>query len=133
MIRYNAAHRGAERDVFRVTDSLQMPIVAFTAQRWGALLAGTPDDPPGFIPPSAREWYRFALAHPSLSVVLMAPPNRQQLDEDLSLLEDWRSPHVVFASMPGPSLRNSPTPLNPTWRMPESAGVTLRRVYAPLR
>jgi aryl-alcohol dehydrogenase-like predicted oxidoreductase len=45
MVRYNAAHRGAERDVFRVTDSLQMPIVAFTAQRWGALLAGTPDDP----------------------------------------------------------------------------------------
>ena len=45
-----------------------------------------------FEPPAAREWYRFALAHPSVSVVLMAPANRKELEEDLTLLDDWRAP-----------------------------------------
>lgn len=92
MIRYNAAHRGAERDVFPVTRRLGIPVVAFTAQRWGALRKSTPDDPAGFTPPPAPEWYRFPLANPSVSVVLMAPGNRGELEEDLSLLEDWRAP-----------------------------------------
>src|SRR5690349_6498149 len=38
MIRYNAAHRGAEREVFPTTDALGMPVIAYTALRWGALL-----------------------------------------------------------------------------------------------
>lgn len=92
MIRYNAAHRGAEEDVFPMTDRLKIPVVAFTAQRWGALREGTRDDSPGFAPPAAPEWYRFALAHPSVSVALMAPANRQELEEDLTLLDDWRAP-----------------------------------------
>ncbi|HLW79530.1 MAG TPA: aldo/keto reductase [Terriglobia bacterium] len=92
MTRYNAAHRGAEQDVFPVTDRLGVPVVVFTAQRWGALAKPTADDPPGFTPPQAREWYRFALSHPSVGVVLMAPANRRELDGDLPLLEDWRPP-----------------------------------------
>ena len=94
MIRYNAAHLGAERDVFPVTDRLRIPVVAFTAQRWGALRERTPDDPSGFQPPAARQWYRFALAHPSISVVLMAPANRRELEHDLTLIEDWRAPRT---------------------------------------
>jgi len=94
MVRYNAAHRGAEQDVFPVTDRLKIPVVAYTAQRWGALPKKTRDDPPDFTPPPAREWYRFALAHPSVSVVLMAPANRKELEEDLILLEDWRAPNA---------------------------------------
>ena len=90
MIRYNAAHRGAERDIFPTTDRLRLPIVAFTALRWGALLHLTPDDPPSFTPPSAADCYRFALAHPSVSVVLAAPNTRAELLEDLSVLADWR-------------------------------------------
>ena len=35
MIRYNAAHRGAEREVFPVTDALGLPVIAYTALRWG--------------------------------------------------------------------------------------------------
>jgi predicted aldo/keto reductase-like oxidoreductase len=92
MVRYNAAHRGAERDVFPTTNRLGIPVVAFTAQRWGALTERTADCPPGFNPPSAPEWYRFALAHPAVSVVLMAPDNRQELEENLKLLDDWRPP-----------------------------------------
>lgn len=92
MIRYNAAHRGAEEDLFPVTERLGMPVVVYTAQRWGALPRATGSDPPGFVPPVAIEWYRFALAHPAVSVVLMAPKNRRELEEDLTLLDDWRAP-----------------------------------------
>jgi aryl-alcohol dehydrogenase-like predicted oxidoreductase len=87
MIRYNAAHRGAEQEVFPVTDALGMPVIAYTALRWGALLRTTPDDPPGFVVPRAPDWYRFVLQSPSVSVALMAPHDRAELDEDLSVLE----------------------------------------------
>jgi predicted aldo/keto reductase-like oxidoreductase len=86
MIRYNAAHRGAEAEVFPVTDALGMPVVVYTCLRWGALLQGTPDDPPGFVVPRAPAWYRFALQSPSVTVALMAPDNREELQEDLGVL-----------------------------------------------
>jgi predicted aldo/keto reductase-like oxidoreductase len=87
MIRYNAAHRGAERDVFPVASSLGLPVIAYTALRWGALLYPTPDDPAGFSVPRAPEWYRFVLQHPAVAVVLAAPHRRSELDEDLHVLE----------------------------------------------
>jgi predicted aldo/keto reductase-like oxidoreductase len=87
MVRYNAAHRGAEQDVFPVTDTLGLPVVVYTSLRWGALLRATPDDPPGFDVPRAPAWYRFALQPPAVSVALMAPDNRQQLEEDLTALQ----------------------------------------------
>ena len=86
MIRYNAAHRGVEREVFPVIDAVGMPVIAYTALRWGALLEPTPDDPPGFRVPRAPEWYRFALQSPSVAVVLAAPASRAELDFDLEVL-----------------------------------------------
>jgi predicted aldo/keto reductase-like oxidoreductase len=86
MIRYNAAHRGAESDIFPVTTQQGLPVVVYTCLRWGALLRATPDDPPGFVVPSAPAWYRFALQHPAVTVALMAPENRAELDEDLHVL-----------------------------------------------
>jgi predicted aldo/keto reductase-like oxidoreductase len=90
MVRYNAAHLGAERDVFPVT---RIPVVTFTGLRWKALIARTPADPPDFEPPSAVDCYRFCLAHPAVPVALAAPGNRDELDEDLALLDDWRAPN----------------------------------------
>ncbi len=87
MIRYNAAHRGAEREVFPVTEALGMPAVTYTALRWGALMQPTRDDPPGFAVPRAPAWYRFALQNPAATVVLMAPESREELEEDLTGLE----------------------------------------------
>jgi aryl-alcohol dehydrogenase-like predicted oxidoreductase len=87
MIRYNAAHRGAEQQVFPLTDGLQMPVVVYTCLRWGALLGPTPDDPTGFVVPRAPAWYRFALQSPSVTVALMAPDNRAELEEDLTVLD----------------------------------------------
>jgi predicted aldo/keto reductase-like oxidoreductase len=88
MIRYNAAHRGAETDVFPSTTPLKMPVVVYTCLRWGALLQGTPEDPPDFTAPRASAWYRFALQHPAVSVALMAPQNRVELEEDLTTLDE---------------------------------------------
>jgi aryl-alcohol dehydrogenase-like predicted oxidoreductase len=86
MIRYNAAHRGAERDVFPVTQPLGLPVIAYTALRWGALPRPTPEDPPGFSAPRPPAWYRFVLQHPAVAVTLSAPQTRAELDEDLLVL-----------------------------------------------
>jgi len=88
MIRYNAAHRGAESDVFPVIRERELPVVVYTCLRWGALLRATPEDPPGFVVPAAPAWYRFALQHPAVTVALMAPENRVELDEDLQVLRN---------------------------------------------
>jgi predicted aldo/keto reductase-like oxidoreductase len=87
MIRYNAAHRGAEQEIFPITDAEGMSVIAYTALRWGALLRPTPDDPPGFVVPGAPQWYRFVLQSASVTVALMAPHDRAELDLDLSVLE----------------------------------------------
>jgi predicted aldo/keto reductase-like oxidoreductase len=87
MIRYNAAHRGAEQDVFPVTQPLRLPVIAYTALRWGALLRPTPDDPPGFAVPRPPAWYRFVLQQPAVAVTLSAPQTRAELNEDLRVLD----------------------------------------------
>ena len=92
MIRYNAAHRGAEKDVFPVTRKRSMPVVTFTGLRWRALLQATSECPEGFQPPSAAECYRFCLANPDVAVALAAPGDRSELEHALSLLADWRPP-----------------------------------------
>jgi aryl-alcohol dehydrogenase-like predicted oxidoreductase len=86
MIRYNAAHRGAERDVFPVTQPLALPVIAYTALRRGALLRPTPDDPAEFSVPRPPAWYRFVLQQPAVAVTLAAPQSRAELDEDLIVL-----------------------------------------------
>ena len=90
MVRYNAAHRGAETQIFPLTDRLGLPVVCFTCLRWGALLQPTRHDPPGTRIPNAADCYRFVLSHPSVGVALMAPTNRAELLENLALLDDWR-------------------------------------------
>jgi predicted aldo/keto reductase-like oxidoreductase len=92
MIRYNAAHRGAEREVFPAARERGVPVVTFTGLRWRELLKPTPNDPPGFSPPSATECYRFCLSNPNVAVALTAPGNREHLEANLSLLDDWRTP-----------------------------------------
>ncbi|HEV3342052.1 MAG TPA: hypothetical protein VG125_16915 [Pirellulales bacterium] len=50
--------------MFPVTEAHGLPVIAYTALRWGSLLRSTPDDPPGFSPPRAPLRYRFVLQHP---------------------------------------------------------------------
>ena len=86
MIRYNAAHRGAEHEIFPHTDASRVPVIAYTALRWGGLLRPTPADPPGFAVPRAPEWYRFVLQARAVAVTLAAPHSRAELEEDLEVL-----------------------------------------------
>ena len=92
MVRYNAAHRSAETSIFPVAQEFQTPVVTFTSLRWTALLQATPDDPRGFKPQRAAEWYRLVLSNPAVAVALMAPDSREELKDNLTLLADWRAP-----------------------------------------
>jgi aryl-alcohol dehydrogenase-like predicted oxidoreductase len=85
-VRYNAAHRGAEVDVFSHLGEAPRPgVVAFTATRWGKLIgAQTPGNDPA---PTAADCYRFALSHPSVDLTICGPKNRQQLMEGLCALD----------------------------------------------
>jgi aryl-alcohol dehydrogenase-like predicted oxidoreductase len=78
MIRYNAAHPGAEREVFPLFDRRRPGTVAFTATRWGTLVeAGA----------RASDCYRFALSNPEVDVCLSGPRDEAELDEALLAVE----------------------------------------------
>jgi predicted aldo/keto reductase-like oxidoreductase len=88
MLRYNAAHRGAESAVFPLLGPGDPGVISYTATRWGRLLRrprGWPAD--GRIP-SARLCYRFVLTSPHVHVVLSAPSNPEQLEDNLRALEE---------------------------------------------
>ncbi|MBF8259196.1 MAG: Aldo ket red protein [Actinobacteria bacterium] len=87
MIRYNAAHRGAEREVFAAFGDDRPAFIAYTATRWGMLLQPLPKAgfPKGMTAP---ECYRFALSHPSVDMVLCAARTPGEVREDVAgLLE----------------------------------------------
>jgi aryl-alcohol dehydrogenase-like predicted oxidoreductase len=84
MIRYNAAHRGAETDIFPHLPESNPTVVSFTATRWRSLLTrpkGYPKDAPV---PTAADCYRFVLSNPAVHVAMMAPMNMRQLEANLA-------------------------------------------------
>ena len=85
MIRYNAAHPGAERDIFPHLEARQPAIVAYTATAWRKLLR----KPSGWDgePMTAGDCYRFCLSSPHVDVVLTGPRSRRELEENLAALE----------------------------------------------
>lgn len=86
MVRYNAAHPGAEREVFPHLAKRRPGTVSFTATRWGTLLDRR-HIPEGEPAPRASDCYRFALSNPNVDVCLAGPANAAQLDEALVALE----------------------------------------------
>jgi aryl-alcohol dehydrogenase-like predicted oxidoreductase len=66
MIRYNAAHRGAEGEIFGSLPAARPGVISYTATRWGRLLKAQK----GLAPMTGPECYRFALSHPAVDVVL---------------------------------------------------------------
>jgi aryl-alcohol dehydrogenase-like predicted oxidoreductase len=87
MIRYNAAHRGAEEDIFPHLERHNPGVVSYTATRWTRLLRRSRNWPREKPLPDAGMIYRFVLSHPSVHACLTAPRNMRQLDENLSALE----------------------------------------------
>jgi aryl-alcohol dehydrogenase-like predicted oxidoreductase len=85
-VRYNAAHQGAETDVFPHLGEPRPGIVAFTATRWGKLL-DRKSMPPDEAPLTAVDAYRFALSNPSVDVCMSGPKTLEQMRENLALLD----------------------------------------------
>jgi len=84
MIRYNAAHRGAEADIFPHLAAHNPGIVSYTSTRWTYLLRrpkGWPADQPV---PAAGMTYRFVLNNPAVGVVLTAPHSLAEFEENLA-------------------------------------------------
>ncbi len=87
MFRYNAAHRGAEREIVPHLPADDRPgTVAYTATRWGHLLDPR-RMPAGERPLTASECYRFVLTNPAVDVCLTGPADEQQMDEALRALD----------------------------------------------
>ncbi len=87
-LRYNAAHTGAEQDVFPHLHEENRPgVVAFTATRWASLLKPKLT-PTGEAPMRARDCYRFVLSQPQIDVCMTGPTNAKQVDEALAALDE---------------------------------------------
>jgi len=85
MIRYNAAHPGAETDIFPKLPPERHTVVAYTATCWRRLLK-RPKGWDGEVP-TADDCYRFCLSSPHVDVVLTGPQTVTQLRENLVALE----------------------------------------------
>ncbi len=94
--RYNAAHPGAEADVFPHLPDVGRPgMVSFTATSWKQLLGKAPLQ--GFLPgshlpprservPTAADCYRYVLTRPEVDVCLTGPASSEQLEQALEAL-----------------------------------------------
>jgi aryl-alcohol dehydrogenase-like predicted oxidoreductase len=84
MIRYNAAHIGAETEIFPHLPDSDPAVISFTATRWTSLLRAPKGYPRGERVPTAGLCYRFVLSNPAVHVCLMAPGNLKQFRQNLS-------------------------------------------------
>lgn len=87
MMRYNAAHRGAETDIFPYLEKHQPGVISYTATRWSYLTRRPKEWPKDKPVPDAGMCYRFVLGNPHVDVCLNAPRNIKQLRENLKSLE----------------------------------------------
>jgi aryl-alcohol dehydrogenase-like predicted oxidoreductase len=87
-LRYNAVHRGAERDIFPHLSEQDRPgIVNFTATCWRKLLKEK-NMPAGERPLTGAECYRFVLSNPNVDLSLTGPSTAERLEQNLKVLEE---------------------------------------------
>lgn len=95
-VRYNAAHPGAEQDIFPHLPADNRPgMVAFTATSWGqlvgkqslvSLLQGAKGIPRGEKVPTGTDCYRFVLTRPEVDVCMTGPADAAEMDQALAAL-----------------------------------------------
>jgi predicted aldo/keto reductase-like oxidoreductase len=85
MVRYNAAHPGAEREIFPSKRDTTPSVLAYTATSWRKLLK-RPKGWSGQVM-TAGDCYRFQLSNPNVDLALMAPATEAQMNENLDGLE----------------------------------------------
>ncbi|MBN1533143.1 MAG: aldo/keto reductase [Spirochaetes bacterium] len=87
MVRYNAAHPGAEHDVFPHLAAADRPgITIYTATSWRKLLKRK-KMPAGEEPLSAADCYRFVLSDPHVDLCLMGPSSEEEMEGGLKALD----------------------------------------------
>ncbi len=87
MIRYNAAHTGAEKDIFPFVPEKNRPgITIYTATSWRRLIKPG-RMPRGEEPLSAADCYRFVLSDPHVDLCLFGPADERQMDEAVVALD----------------------------------------------
>lgn len=87
MLRYNAVHPGAEKDIFPCLPKENRPgITTYTATCWKKLL-NPKNMPPGEKPLEPSDCYRFVLSNKNVDVCLTGPANEAQLIQNLAALE----------------------------------------------
>ncbi|HXM43129.1 MAG TPA: aldo/keto reductase [Bryobacteraceae bacterium] len=85
-VRYNAVHRGAEREVFSQLPARNPPgLVSFTATSWRQLL-GHKRIPPSEKIPTAADCYRFVLTQPAVNICIAGPSDAVQFGQALDAL-----------------------------------------------
>jgi predicted aldo/keto reductase-like oxidoreductase len=85
-LRYNAAHPGAEQDIFPHLPASNRPgLVSFTATSWRQLLK--PGRLPGERVPSAADCYRFVLSRPEIDVCMSGPGKAEHVDDVIEALD----------------------------------------------
>jgi aryl-alcohol dehydrogenase-like predicted oxidoreductase len=84
MIRYNAAHRGAEQDIFPYLQHHKPGIVGYTATCWRYLVRRPKGWPKNGRIPTAGMCYRFVLSNPHVHVCLTAPTNIKQFNKNIA-------------------------------------------------
>lgn len=86
MVRYSAAHPGAEKEVFPFLGEAPPGVLAFTATRWGQLLNPSLT-PAGERTPSSTDCYRYVLSSPSVDVSLSGTKDAAELDLAMAALD----------------------------------------------
>lgn len=94
--RYNAAHPGAEKDIFPQIPAANRPgMVSFTATSWKQLLGqgmlqgfrpGAHRLPKSERVPTAADCYRYVLTRPEVDVCLTGPAETAQMEQALEAL-----------------------------------------------
>ncbi len=86
--RYNAGHRGAEREIFSaISTAPDGPgMVSYTATRWASLLKPSAM-PPGERTPTAADCYRFVLTNPAVHLCMTGPRSRADMEHALTALD----------------------------------------------
>jgi predicted aldo/keto reductase-like oxidoreductase len=109
--RYNAAHPGAEADIFPHLAPQRPGTVAFTATSWGQLL-NPKKMPLGERVPTASDCYRFVLTRPEVDVCLTGPADPAQMEEALRAIQlgPMSADELAWMRWVGARHRTSPLP-----------------------
>jgi len=89
-VRYNAVHRGAEREIFpslaELSESDRPGVVTYTTTRWGHLCDPS-KTPEGERTPTGTDCYRFAMSNPAVDLAIAGPNSTHEMRQALQALD----------------------------------------------